>query len=105
MDSGLPDGMFMLMTPDELPKTMEGFGPFFQQKEKVGHGRIGVATTDYFKVLEIPLIRGRLFSESDGPDSPHVAVISESLARERWRGRTRSGTPLSSETWTTTCAC
>ena len=33
------------------------------------------------------MIRGRLFGESDGPDSPHVAVISESLARERWPGQ------------------
>ncbi len=87
MDSGLPDGMFMLMTPNELPKTMEEFGPFFQQKERLGTADFGVATADYFKVLEIPLIRGRLFSESDGPDSPHVAVISESLARERWPGQ------------------
>jgi putative ABC transport system permease protein len=34
--------------------------------------------------MGIPLIRGRLFLESDGPEAPHVAVISESLARTRW---------------------
>jgi predicted permease len=31
--------------------------------------------------MQIPLLRGRTFRDSDGPDNPHVAVISESLAR------------------------
>ena len=38
-------------------------------------------------MLGIPLVRGRFFDERDGADSPHVAVISESLARERWPGQ------------------
>ena len=36
------------------------------------------------RVLGIPLLRGRLFEDRDAMDSPHVAVISESVARERW---------------------
>src|SRR5258705_11976212 len=43
-----------------------------------------VATDGYFQVLGIPLIRGRIFNQRDGADSLHVAVISESLARDRW---------------------
>jgi len=38
----------------------------------------------YFGVMGIPLLRGRLFQESDGPDAPHVALISASLARRYW---------------------
>jgi len=34
--------------------------------------------------MGIRLVRGRLFEESDGPDAPHVAVISESLAEAKW---------------------
>jgi hypothetical protein len=34
--------------------------------------------------MGIPLLRGRLFDDGDGPDAPHVAVISESLAKARW---------------------
>jgi ABC-type antimicrobial peptide transport system permease subunit len=34
--------------------------------------------------MGIPLLRGRVFDESDGPDAPHVAVISESLAKTKW---------------------
>ena len=36
---------------------------------------------DYFRVMRIPLVRGRFFSEPDSPSSPNVAIISESLAR------------------------
>ena len=40
----------------------------------------------YFRALGIPLVRGRLFDEREGPDAAHVGVISESLARARWPG-------------------
>ena len=84
VEGGLPDGMFLLMTQNEVPKTFDGFGPLLQQKERIGNADFCVATGGYFEVLGIPLIRGRIFNEHDGADSPHVAVISESLARDRW---------------------
>ena len=81
---GLPNGMFLLMAQNEMPKTLDGFAPLLQQKERIGIADFGVVTDEYFKILGIPLIRGRMFDEHDGPNSPHVAVISQSLARERW---------------------
>jgi putative ABC transport system permease protein len=84
MDGGLPDGMFLLMTPNEVPKSPDGFGALFQQKGRIGNADFCVATNGYFQVLGIPLIRGRLFDERDGANAQHVAVVSESLARERW---------------------
>src|SRR5712664_3602615 len=84
MDGGLPDGMFLLMSQSEIPKKMDDFGALFQQKERIGNADFCVATDGYFQVLAIPLIRGRIFDERDGANSPHVAVISESLARDRW---------------------
>jgi putative ABC transport system permease protein len=36
---------------------------------------------DYFRVMRIPLLRGRFFSEQDSPSDPNVAIISETLAR------------------------
>ena len=83
-DGGLPDGMFLLMAENETPKTMDGFGALLQQKERIGIADFCVATDGYFQVLGIPLIRGRIFDERDGANSPHVAVISEALARDRW---------------------
>ena len=94
LDGGLPDGMFLLMTQDEVPKTpgsldslIREFEVLFRQKERIGQADFCAATDGYFQVVGIPLLRGRVFDESDGADSPHVAVISDSLARARWPGQ------------------
>jgi predicted permease len=87
MAGGRPDGLFALVTPGAQPLTLEGLAPLFQQKERLGIADFCPTTEGYFRVLGIPLVRGRLFDDHDGPDSPHVALISESLARERWPGR------------------
>jgi predicted permease len=91
MDGGLPDGIFLLMTQDEVPKTpgsldslTREFDVLFRQKKRIGQADFCAATAGYFQVVGIPLLRGRIFDESDGADSPHVAVISDSLARDRW---------------------
>ena len=44
-----------------------------------------VASAGYFATMGIPLLQGRSFQESDGPDSPHVALVSQSLAKKYWR--------------------
>jgi putative ABC transport system permease protein len=87
ISEGLPDGGFILMTQNEMPKSMDGFAALMQQKERLGIADFCVASDGYFQALGIPLIRGRIFDERDGRDSPHVAVISESLARDRWPGQ------------------
>jgi putative ABC transport system permease protein len=47
---------------------------------------IGVASvsSDYFRVMRIPLRRGRLFDGREVPDGPPLAVISESCARTQF---------------------
>ena len=42
---------------------------------------------DYFGVMRIPLLRGRLFSEADGRNSPTVVIISASMAKHYWPDR------------------
>ena len=42
---------------------------------------------DYFAVMRIPLLRGRLFSNEDSPSNPKVAIISETLARRYFPNR------------------
>ncbi|HTY84361.1 MAG TPA: ABC transporter permease [Silvibacterium sp.] len=91
---GLPDGMFLLMSPAELKKIptdldamAREFDMLFRQKDRIGNADYCAATSGYFRALGIPLLRGRMFDERDGPGSPHAAVISESLARVRWPGQ------------------
>src|SRR4030095_7580739 len=49
-----------------------------------GNGKFCVASSGYFNAMGIRLARGRLFDQSDGPKTPQVALISESLARQYW---------------------
>jgi putative ABC transport system permease protein len=39
---------------------------------------------NYFRLMGIPLIRGREFTDADSSTSPDVVIISESLARAYW---------------------
>ncbi|MGI9625618.1 MAG: ABC transporter permease [Longimicrobiales bacterium] len=55
----------------------------------------------YFEVLEVPLLLGRSFGDSDGPDSRPVAIVSEAFVARFWPGEnavgrsvTRSGTEI-----------
>jgi len=48
--------------------------------DRIGDAQHRVVSGGYFATMQIPLLRGRTFQQSDGPDNPHVAVISASLA-------------------------
>jgi predicted permease len=84
MDGGLPDGLFAIIPPNLVPKTVADLTPLFQRKELLGTADFGVVSPAYFRALGIGLVRGRLFDDRDAPGAPHVAVINESLARSRW---------------------
>jgi putative ABC transport system permease protein len=49
------------------------------------------ASPDYFRTMEIPLVRGRFFTESDGDPRAPVALISASAARRFWPNRNPIG--------------
>jgi predicted permease len=38
----------------------------------------------YFATMKIPLIQGRVWSDSESGGTPHVAVVNQSMARARW---------------------
>jgi predicted permease len=42
-------------------------------------------TPQFMQVFSIPLVRGRLFNENDGPSSQHVAIINKTMADRFWR--------------------
>ncbi|HET9533435.1 MAG TPA: ABC transporter permease [Blastocatellia bacterium] len=50
--------------------------------ELKGYGEFRVASPGYFNAMGMRLVRGRLFDQSDGPETQQVALISESLARQ-----------------------
>src|SRR4029077_2056078 len=38
----------------------------------------------YFQTMSIPLVRGRTFTDADGPGSPPVAIVSRDTAKKLW---------------------
>jgi predicted permease len=48
----------------------------------------------YLEAMEIPLLKGRLFTERDTLDQPGVVIIDERLAREYWPGQDPIGKRL-----------
>ncbi len=78
------NGTFIVMNGLKTPKTMDEFGLLAQDSTRLGSAEYCVVSEGYFRALGIPLLRGRMFSDSDVIDAQHVAVISEALARSRW---------------------
>ncbi len=80
----------------QAPSELSG-NPFFAWE---------VGDEEYFRTFRIPIVRGRGFAHSDREDAPHVAVVSETVARRMWPGedplgkRIRLG-PVDSATWRT----
>lgn len=55
--------------------------------EAAPHGRQEVVGGDYFRAMQIPLVSGRLFGESDGPDSPPVVVVDKYMVERYFRDK------------------
>jgi hypothetical protein len=49
---------------------------------------------DYFRAMEIPLLRGRLFTEQDTRATPRVVVVDDHMAEVRWPGEDPIGKRL-----------
>jgi predicted permease len=80
----LADGGFLILNGQKPPASFEEFGRMAQNSSMAGRADYCVAGEAYFRTMGIPLIRGRMFGDQDDLNSPHVAVISQSLARQRW---------------------
>jgi putative ABC transport system permease protein len=93
LTSGLPltdsisNGTFLLVENQQEIKSLDDFERIAKIPERTGFAFYQVASSGYFSTMQIPLLRGRMFHERDGAEAPHVALISQSLARERWPGQ------------------
>jgi putative ABC transport system permease protein len=62
------DGFCVAGRPEPLPNQLPAW-------------QVQFISPDYFRTMNIPLIRGRAFTEQDGPDSQKVVIISQSVAQ------------------------
>jgi predicted permease len=83
---GSNGGYLLLDRPDEA-LSPEARARLFAEPSRSGNAQFRVASADYFGAMGIPLISGRVFDARDTHDAPHVAVISATLAEERWPGQ------------------
>ncbi len=81
---GFPDGEFLILNGRPVPTTDAAWNRFVRNKSQTGEADYAVASEGFFRSVGIPLLAGRLFGPQDGPDTPHVALISQKLAREKW---------------------
>jgi predicted permease len=60
---------------------------------------------DYFRAMEIPLLKGRRFTEHDTRETPRVTIVDERMAQDLWPGedpigkRVRTGGLTSTTPW------
>jgi macrolide transport system ATP-binding/permease protein len=55
-------------------------------------------TPDYFDALQMNVIRGRIFGDSDGPNAQHVAVVNQTFARKFYNGANPVGRTIDKNT-------
>jgi predicted permease len=67
-----------------LPLIREGLETKANQAPVIGGS---IVSPEYFHLLGIPLLRGRLFNDQDLEDTPQVAVINQAAARTYWPGQ------------------
>ena len=94
LNGDLADGTFLVMSPQDKVPAMQDFERLFHDSTRTGEADYCVTSEGYFRTRGIPLLRGRLFDGRDTIDSPHVALISKSLARQRWPNQDPLGQTL-----------
>ncbi len=75
-----------LTGPDNLPTQHEG-----HPEHSIGGMEYRAISSQYFKTMQIPLIEGRAFRDSDSVSSAPVAIVSASVARAWWNGKSPIG--------------
>jgi putative ABC transport system permease protein len=65
--------------------------PGIDSVEQLGRFNLQVNSPQYFDVMGTRIIRGRAFTERDGPGTPPVAVVSNAMARVLWPGKDAIG--------------
>jgi predicted permease len=76
-------GVTAVGSTSSLPLAGGGSNGTFQleaDRSRAGDAEFRCVTEGYFAAMGIPLLTGRGFESGDGPDAPHVAVVSRTFA-------------------------
>jgi putative ABC transport system permease protein len=78
---GSGNGVPMEARPNRVPFSMDEQSA---DPKNVPEAEISAVTPEYFRVLKIPLLRGRAFTEADNSRGQPVVIINETLAKRYW---------------------
>ena len=74
--------IFLSATPNSTNFSLEGRE--MTQEEQGIEVPVDAVSPDYFKVMGVPLLRGRTFTAADDADAPQVVIINETMAKRFW---------------------
>jgi putative ABC transport system permease protein len=81
-NAGTIGDLFIANSRDQVVTVERGEGivsqPVRLRRDEVSAG--------FFKATGTPLLRGRVFSNQDGPDASRVAIVNDAMTREAWPG-------------------
>jgi putative ABC transport system permease protein len=75
----------------DFPFEVEGRPPVDKQKEV---DAVMIISPDYFRAMDVSLLRGRAFAESDSATGPGVAIVNQKFAEKIWPGEEPIGKRL-----------
>lgn len=86
-----PSGSYLMLNrPDEV-MNFDDFRALYNTPGRSEYGQFRRVLPGYFKMMQIPLIQGRLLDERDHEEASHAAVVSETLAKTTWPGENPLG--------------
>ena len=81
-DAAFISDIFLSATPNSTIISIDGRE--LTPQEQGIEVPLDAVSPEYFKVMGIPMLRGRTFTAADNLDAPQVVIINESMARHYW---------------------
>jgi putative ABC transport system permease protein len=81
--SGIASDLFISNSAEVMITAVGDAGPVSERIQL----RRDEVSPGFFEAVGTPLLKGRLLTSDDRPDSPRVAIVNDTMARRVWRGR------------------
>jgi predicted permease len=97
-------GTFPFNAQGPFPTGIEIEGHPVEKGQPLPQVLVRFASPEYFDTMRVPLVQGRTFRDSDGPDAPQVMVVSKTMARRYFGNSDPIGRRITGDggkTWST----
>jgi predicted permease len=96
-------GMQSVALTTRVPLSFEGGSTsvkpegYVSQKNESMETQVAIITPNYFKTIELPIVKGRDFTLQDSKSSERVVIVSETFAKRYWPNLEPVGRKLNSD--------